>query len=188
MSGVLRERLLEASSSQLYAALASGHAIDTSALDDVMYRGISLNLPGPIESLTWKTFRKCFHRDSARGVLRGWNVRLEQTGLDGVSRPMTKDGHELSFGHYEVVPLDGYRIPRRAVSRGLLLDYGKGGNARLDPTNRVRDPIVALVEGSADVLLGWTYLDLGLTTTTTPSFFLLEREGPLDVVVPRPGS
>lgn len=186
MSRELRERMLGLSSDGLYAALAAGHAIAPEALDDAMYRGISLNLPGPIEALTWKTFRKVFFRDAARGVLRGWNVRMEQTGIDGPSLPMKKEGAQVAFGHYEVVPLDGYRVPRGAAPRGLLLDYGKGGNPRLDPTNRVRDPIVALVEGSVDLLLGWTYVDVGLTTMATPSFFLLEREGPIDVVVPRP--
>ena len=39
--------------------------------------------------------------------------------------------------------------------------------------------IVALVEGSADLLLGWSYVDLGGGLLGTPSFFSLERDGPL---------
>jgi hypothetical protein len=49
--------------------------------------------------------------------------------------------------------------------------------------SRMRDPIVALHEGSVDLLLGWSYLDLGFWRMPTPSYFLLEREGPLERVV-----
>ena len=55
----------------------------------------------------------------------------------------------------------------------LLIDYGKSGT---------RDPLVAVKEGSSELLLGWTYLDLGVTRIGTPSFFVLEREGPLSFV------
>jgi hypothetical protein len=34
-------------------------------------------------------------------------------------------------------------------------------------------------------LLGWTYLDLGVGRVGTPSYFVLEREGPLGYVPPR---
>ncbi|RLB64229.1 MAG: hypothetical protein DRI90_05055, partial [Deltaproteobacteria bacterium] len=60
--------------------LTSGHSIDPRQLDDVEYRGISLGLPAIVEKLTWKKFKKVFHRDPATGVLRGWNVRMEQNG------------------------------------------------------------------------------------------------------------
>jgi hypothetical protein len=72
------------------------------------------------------------------------------------------------------------------ATRGLLLDYGLGGNGALDPTSLVRDPIVALTPGSADVLLGWTYLDLGFARVGTPSYFLLERHAPLVPDAPTP--
>jgi hypothetical protein len=89
---------------------------------------------------------------------------MEQTGLDGARTPMRVRGQPRCFGHYEVKPNE----------RGLLIDYGTWA--------RARDPIVALETGSVERLLGWTYLDLGVARVGTPSFFLLEREGPLTFV------
>ena len=53
-------------------------------------RGTSLGLPALVEKLTWKTFQKTFYRDPRTGRLLGWNVRLEQDGLDAPSRPRLK--------------------------------------------------------------------------------------------------
>ena len=158
----------------LQAALADGFAIEERALDDSQYRGISLGLPRAVEALTWKTFRKTFHRDPRLGRLRGWNVRLEQTGLDGPSRPLD------TFGHYAITALD--RTPR-PCGPGLLIDYSAG---RRGPLWRLRDPIVAVHAGSVELLLGWSFVDLGPLQLPTPSYFLLEREGPLEAIVPAP--
>jgi hypothetical protein len=65
------------------------------------------------------------------------------------------------------------------ADQGLLIHYGLGGNGRLDGIGLLRDPIVALIPGSVERLLGWSYLDLGFALPT-PSYFLLERLGPLD--------
>jgi len=158
--------------------LVAGHPIDPSALDDSEYRGVSLGLPSPLVKLTWLTFRKTFHRD--RGALRGWNVRMEQTGLDGARKPMLgRDGKPRCFGFYGV--RDGREYPNMPVAaqHGLVIDYGLGENPRLDPIRRGRDPLVALERGSVERLLGWTYLDVGVGRVGTPSYFLLEREGAL---------
>jgi len=72
--------LLHASLWSLHRALRAGHPIDEHALDDAEYQGISVGLPKFVERFTWKTFTKTFHRDPATGELRGWNVRMEQTG------------------------------------------------------------------------------------------------------------
>jgi hypothetical protein len=168
---------LELSGAALRRMLEAGHPIDPRALDDSEYRGLSLGLPSPMVKLTWLTFRKTFHRDAA-GALRGWNVRMRQTGLDGPREPMLEDGEPRCFGHYEVRAGSEYEMPI-AARHGLVIDYGRGHNARLDPMRRARDPIVALEKGSVERLLGWTYLDLGVGQVGTPSYFLLEREGPL---------
>jgi hypothetical protein len=169
---VSRESILALDGRGLAAAMARGHRIDEAALDDSQYRGISLGLPRAIEAVTWKTFRKAFHRDPRTGALRGWNVRLAQTGVDGPSRPLA------TFGHFGVAALG--RTPR-PCGPGLLLDYGQGSRG---PLGRLRDPIVALHDGSVELLLGWSYLELGLVQLATPSYFLLEREGRLDEVAP----
>lgn len=178
--------LLPLPASALHGLLRSGHAIEPESLENAHYRGVSLGLPAVVEQLTWKTFRKAFHRDPATGVLRGWNVRLQQRGVDGRSLPLRrKDGTLAAFGHFAVVEARGRGVPG-GVEQGLLLDYGQGRNRRLDPTRVVRDPLVSLVEDSAELLLGWTYLELGLLRVRTPSFFVLRREGTLDEVVPTP--
>ncbi len=164
--------LLDLSNRDLAAVLAAGHAIDPAALDDTQYQGVSLGLPGWVVALTWKTFMKTFHRDPESGALRGWNVRLRQDGVDAPCTPRVKAGAPVTFGHYEVVD------PPDAARPGLLIDYGRGRNAPWDPIRRVRDPLVAVREGDATVLLGGSYVDLGLEVGT-PAYFALRLDGPL---------
>lgn len=171
-----RERLLKMNRRQLAEAMRTGHAIAPRALDDAAYRGISLGLPRWAERLSWKTFQKTFHRDPSTGVLRGWNVRVEQRGLDAPSTALVRRGAPFTFGHYVVRDLPP-GTPR-GIERGLLIDYTPAGGL----TSRVRDPLVAVNEGSVDQLLGWSYVDLGLVCVPTPSYFLLEREGPIGYV------
>lgn len=148
------DRFLHRSGRELRAALESGHRIDPAALDDSRYRGISLGLPAFVDALFWKTFEKTFHRD---GGLRGWNVRLEQTGLDGPITPMTSGGVPKTFGHYRVVEGE----------RWLELRYGA-----------MVDPLVSLQADDVTWLLGRSDL-LGIPT---PSYFLLQRIGPLEFI------
>jgi hypothetical protein len=172
---ITRDELLAMPRHALMDVLREGHPIDPAGLDDTEYRGVALGLPGFVERLTWKTFQKVFHRDAATGFLRGWNVRIEQRGVDADSVPLRKRGAPFTFGHYRVVPLDPAQSPR-GLRTGLLIDYGLGGNARLDLLAAARDPIVAVNAGSADLLLGWTWLEIGALQIGTPSFFTLERE------------
>ncbi|MBS1121640.1 MAG: hypothetical protein H6Q90_3868 [Deltaproteobacteria bacterium] len=165
-----RAVVLAASRAELRTLLASGHSIDSSRLDDTVYRGISLGLPAWVERLSWKKFAKVFHRDARTGRLRGWNVRIEQDGLDRPWRARVRDGQPWTFGHFAVV----------AERDRLLLDYGAGGNPRMDPLNALRDPLVALRAGSVELLLGWSYLALGPARIPTPSYFLLERDAALE--------
>ena len=183
-----RDQLLRMTRGELLAVLRDGYPIAPDALDDTGYRGISLGLPTFVERLTWKTFQKTFSRDRSTGVLRGWNVRAEQRGLDAPTVAKQKRGRPWTFGHYHVVQSSD-RMPRIGRTRGLLIHYGLGGNGRLDPTQRVRDPIVAVNPDSADLLLGWSYVDLAAFSLGTPIFFTLEREGPLGHLAapPRPG-
>jgi hypothetical protein len=175
---ITRDDLLRADDRERRRLLRDGHAIDAARLDDWEYRGISLGLPRFVERLTWSTFQKAFHRDPATGALRGWNVRVEQRGLDAESVAKRRGEEPFTFGHFEVVPLDPARCPR-GLHTGLVLDYGRGGNPALDATALVRDPVVAVNEGSVDLLLGWTFLEIGPLRLGTPSFFTLERERPL---------
>lgn len=148
--------------------LLAGHPIDPADLDGWVYRGLSLGLPAWIDRLAWKTFAKAF----AGG--RGWNVRIRQ-GDDGFEPLRDRRGDPRCFGQFAVVPLPPVGSLPLPVARGLLLDYGQGGNGRLDPVRFLRDPLVALRPGDADVLLGCTLLEVGPARLTTPSYFLLTR-------------
>lgn len=181
----LRDEVLGEGLSGLSRRLRAGHAIEPAALDDSEYRGISLGLPRFVERLTWKTFQKTFHRDPATGALRGWNVRVEQRGVDARSTPLLRDGAPVTVWHYAVIDPAGERVPR-GCDRGVLLHYGMGRNPRREGVDAVRDPLVALIPGSVELLLGWSYLRVAGLNVPTPSFFLLEREGPLSRAVPPP--
>ncbi len=171
---------------ELRTVLAAGHPIDPAALDDTLYRGVSLGIPRWVERLAWTTFVKTFHRDPETGDLRGWNVRLHQRGLEGPVEPMRdpNSDEQRTFGHFRVVDCEGRRVPDGADG-GLLIHYGLGGNRAWDGIRLLRDPIVALSPGSTERLLGWSYLDLGVRVPT-PSYFLLERVGALDHVAGPP--
>lgn len=178
---IKRDDVIGMNNRERMALLRAGHAIAPAALDDFAYRGISLGLPKLVERLTWTTFQKTFYRDPSTGHLRGWNVRVEQRGLDAETVPKMKHGAPFTFGHYRVIAPSEVRVPD-GCDRGLVIHYGLGGNAALDPINRGRDPLVALNEGDASLLLGWTYLDVFGLLVSTPSFFLLEREHPVAYV------
>lgn len=164
--------------------MKSGHPIEPDVLAGREYDGVSLNLPKVIVRLTWLKFAKVFHRE-ADGSLRGWNCRVVQSPLDQPWELERKDGEPVTYGHYAVVPVGSYRMPR-AYSAGLMLDYGLGGNPRTDPSARMRDPIVAVNEGDSTLLLGWSYIDVGLARVGTPSYFALRRGVELSHVVPPP--
>jgi hypothetical protein len=163
---ISRADLLRASRSELRALLEGGHPVDPAELADTVYRGISLGLPAWVERLSWKKFAKAFHRDPRTGALRGWNIRIEQDGLDQPWRTRIRRGRPWTFGHFAVVH-DRDRV---------VLDYGAG---RALAMRAVRDPLVALEAGSARVLLGRSDVALGPARLATPSYFVLEREGPL---------
>ena len=175
------------SRAELQQVLQDGHPIDPQALDDTTYRGVSLGLGRVIERLTWKTFEKVFHRDPETGQLRGWNTRLEQTGLDGPVRHRHRRGRPWTFGHYRVCAISTVSPPR-PCGPGLIVDYSDAGNRRWDPIGCLRDPIVAVNAGQHNLLLGWSYLRIGAWRIGTPSFFTLELQGPLSESVdpPRP--
>lgn len=160
--------------------------IPAGALDDTQYLGIDLSLPSLVHRILWTTFRKTFHRDPTTNALRGWNVRLEQTGVDGPKRPMRdRGGRAISFGHYHLRSAAGLRFPR--AWRGAdYLDYGVAHNHPWDLARFGYCPIVAVNEGSAELLLGWEVLKVGGVLVPLPDYWVLVREGPLEERVPPP--
>ena len=179
MSGPTVKELREASPSALRRFMADGHAIVPEALEERAYMGISLGLPHWIERLGWTTFVKTFHRDPHSGALRGWNVRVEQQGLEPpVTYRRTPQGQPTTWGFFEVVDGRDHSAPGD-LEHGLLIHYGLGGQSPLNPVSRIRDPLVSLSADDTSRLLGVTYLKLGWNVMT-PSYFLLQCPQPLD--------
>ncbi len=179
------EDLLALDRRALMQLLVGGSAIEPAKLEGWCYRGVSLGLPGWFDRLLWKTFRKTFYRDPKTGALRGWNVRMQQTGIDGPSEPMTKAGEPVTFGHYLVRPAAGRRMPIECP-QALLLDYGAAGNSLTDPGLLMRAPIVSLDGGSADFLLGWDFVEIGPLRLKTWAFWSLQRDERIEHVAEPP--
>ncbi|MBL8919593.1 MAG: hypothetical protein JNJ54_12070 [Myxococcaceae bacterium] len=161
---------------ELERLLADGHPIDPSSLEGWAFRGTVLATPRLVQRLTWTTFQKTFHR-LADGRLVGWNVRLEQTGLDGPSRPLLDGGVPRCVWPYEVLPCG-----QPGFERGLVIDYAPFAGA-LDTMRFVKDPLVAVDEGG-ELLLGVSYAVLGARRVPTPTWFALHRDQPISYVPP----
>ncbi len=176
----LARALRSASTAELRDRIASGHPVDPAALEGWVYRGTSLGMPGFVERLTWKTFQKTFYREpAAPGRLFGWNVRLEQDGIDAPSRPKLRGGQPVTEWHYEVIPPASVPTPP-GFDRGLIIDYSRGLLPERGIMRWIKDPLVALAPDSADELIGVSYLVVGGRCVETPTYFTLEREHPID--------
>jgi hypothetical protein len=152
------------------------------ALDEIsghLWHGWSLAMPAPLFKLFGR-FGKTFVHDEARGVVRGWNVRMRQGG-DGWE-PALFRGRPITYGHYVAVAEPPGALAAR-YPNAFLIDYGIGGNRSWDPLARVRDWVVALDD---DLLLGRMYLWLGGRNVQTPSWFGLARGELVDDLVDPP--
>lgn len=174
----LAHALRTASRAELRRHIVEGHPIDPGALEGYAYRGTSLGLPRVVERATWKTFQKTFWRHPD-GRLLGWNVRLEQDGIDAPSRPKQRRGMPVTEWPYEVIAPGGVHMPE-GFGRGLIIDYSRAPN--LLTQRLVKDPLVALEPGDAGALLGVSYLVIGGRSIETPTYFTLERDHPIDFV------
>lgn len=170
--------LREAPASELRAAIVAGFPVDPKQLEGFAYRGTNLLQPRFARAFSWATFQKTFWRDPQSGRLFGWNVRLEQDGLDAPSRPKLRHGVPRSEWFYEVVSPAGVRVPR-GFERGLIIDYSRGAKPNGLFMRLAKDPLVSLSPASCDELIGVTYLDVFGTTLETPTYFTLARDAPL---------
>lgn len=178
--------LMGMKSKALRGVMDAGHPLDEDVLADSQYLGVDLSLPGFMRKILWHTFRKCFHRDPATGVLRGWNVKMEQNGIDGPAVPLTdRKDRQVTFGHYHVKSAEGVKFPKRWTGPNFL-DYTVGGNKFFDMAKLGYTPLIAVNEGSSELLLGWEIFKVGPLFLPLPLFWALRRQGPLKVVVPVP--
>ncbi len=164
------EMLRQMSVTELREVFRNGVSFNPSRLEDTEYVGVSLGLPSVVERLSWTTFMKVFHRDG--DIVRGWNVRLRQTGIDGAVEPLLRSGVPHTFGHF-LVRRSNTGERRSHSPSTVLLDYT--AFLQSPALMLMRDPLVSLDGGLGDRLLGFSYVALGCTTVRTPSFFVLQR-------------
>ncbi len=154
--------LCQLSGDQLAKQFLHASPLACEDIADSFYQGVSLGLPRIVEKLSWKKFAKVFET-CADGQLQGYNIRIEDDGLDMPWRAKQKQGSDWSFGPFQVV-----------FEPDLLLDYGFG-RLGMSPLRRLRDPLRRL-DSSGDLLLGRSYLQITRSRRVpTPSWFLLER-------------
>ncbi len=172
----------------LHAVMRRGHAIDPDAIAGRQFLGVDLSLPGWARKLLWHTFRKTFVRDESSGELRGWNVRMEQRGVEGARVPLTnRRGEPITFGHYRLRSAAGMNFGGRWTGANYL-DYGAAGNPFYDLARLGRTPLVAVNAGQQDLLLGWEVFKVGPLLLPLPLYWALRDEGPVDRVVPPPNA
>lgn len=180
------ESLVQMKPDQVAEVFRMGHPVDPASIAGFQYLGVDLCLPPWVNRILWKTFRKTFYRDPETGIIRGWNVRLEQRGWESVQVPLLKSGgEEFSFGHYHLCSAEGKKFPK-GWKGSHYLDYGLAGNPFFDPAGLGYCPLVAVNEGSSDLLLGWEVFKVGNVFIPLNDYWLLKKEGPLEKVVAVP--
>jgi hypothetical protein len=163
-------RLERARHAELEHTFVRGSTPDLDALAGWEFRGI--NHPVWARAAGIKKFIKGFFIGDD-GRLMGYNCPVEQNVLDGRWRAKPEDTAPKRFGFYEVAPVDPTRRDN-AYLHAVLLDYGRGGNQRLDPTRGLRDYLVQVDADNPDLYLGKAYYALGPARIAS-NFFILER-------------
>lgn len=167
-------------------ALAIG-ALPATELERVMRRGrapVLAELVGwqfrGMNTMAWaraariKKFIKGFFRRG--GEVYGYNLAAEQNPLSAPWRALPDETAPRRFGYFRVAPVDPTVRDNHYLS-AVLLDYGRGGNPTLDPTQVIRDYLVQVDPSDPDLLLGKATLALGPARPAV-GFFVLERYRP----------
>ena len=148
---------------------------DLDALVGWEFRGIN-HLPLnalPVATLVGiKKFMKGFYRGED-GRVMGYNIPVVCNVLDGRWHLKPSDQNPKRFGFYEVAPVDA-TARDNAYLHAVLLNYGKGGNKRFDPSSGLRDYVVQVDAANPDLYLGKAYYAIGPARIAT-NFFILER-------------
>jgi hypothetical protein len=171
-SGARSERYYELGAMtvrQLERTLVRGATPDPAGLAGWEFCG--MNHPAWARLIGIKKFIKGFYlRD---GALWGYNTPVGQNGVrqPWIARP--RDDQPKRFGFYRVDRVDPTADDNEYL-HAVLLDYGRGGNRRLDPTSGLRDYLVQVDIDNPDLFLGKAYYRVGPIAVAT-SFFILER-------------
>jgi hypothetical protein len=136
------------------------------------FRG--MNRPGWAKLAGIKKFIKGFHYQGDK--LMGYNCPVRQNDIHALWIARPTDRSPKKFGFYEVVEVDAESRDNRYL-HALLLDYGRGGNSRLDPSAGLRDYLVQVDPDDPDLYLGKAYYAVG-PLRVEANFFILERHRP----------
>lgn len=155
---------------ELEKVFVRGATPDLDALVGWEFRGINhlpLNVLPVANLLGIKKFVKGFFR-AEDGRVMGYNSPTKNNVLDGRWHVAAK-----RFGFYEVYPVDPTARDNRYL-HAVLLNYGKGENPALDPSQVLRDYVVQVDANNPDLFLGKAYGAFGPIRIPT-NFFILER-------------
>ena len=154
----------------LKTLMIQGESPELDALPGWEYRGMNLGISARVLSI--QKFIKGFHR-LPNGEVCGYNVRVRQNGPAAPWVALPVDGAPRRFGFYRATPVDP-TARDNAYLHALLLDYGRGGNGRLNPLSTLRDYLVRVAAGSDDMLLGKAFIAVRRLRVPV-GYFLLER-------------
>jgi hypothetical protein len=165
---------------ELEAIMRRGEAPSVDALAGWEWRGMNTMPWAPLAGI--KKFIKGFYKTAA-GWVYGYNEPTVQNRLDQPWIAKPNDLDPKRFGFFLVEPVDAASRDNRYLN-SVLLDYGRGQNGLLDPTQTLRDYLVRVHPGSDDLLLGTAYVALGPVRRGVPggSYFVLERHKPTTFV------
>jgi len=154
---------------ELEQVFARGTTPDLDELAGWEFRGT--NTPDFTKLLGIKKFIKGMYRRD--GEVFGYNTPAVQNGIHApwIARP--SESAPKRFGFYKVAPVDPTSRDNTYL-HAVLLDYGRGGNPRTDPSQTLRDYVVQVDPDNRDLYLGKAYVAAGPLRVPT-SFFIIER-------------
>ena len=163
------KELASASARELEGVFLRGASPDMTKLVGWEFRG--MNQPFWAKLAGIKKFIKGFEKREM-GVF-GYNTPVVQNGAEKpwISKPRGRAAKR--FGYYKVEPVDAAGVENKHL-HALLLDYGRGGNGRFDPSRGLRDYVVQVDPSNPDLYLGKAYYAVGPQRIPT-NFFVLER-------------
>jgi len=125
-----------------------------------------------------RKFKKGFFDGPARGdgpepFIQGYNIPVKQNGVGKPHVAKPREAQPKRFGFYRVHPVQPASRDAK-YPNAVLLDYSKGGNFALDPSNLLRDYLVQIYPDDPTLLLGHAFGAL-LGLRIPISFFILSR-------------
>ncbi len=162
-------KLGSSSAKELEGVFLRGTTPDLDSLVGWEFRG--MNQPFWAKLAGIKKFIKGFEK---RGdEVFGYNTPVVQNraAAPWIAKPRGRASKR--FGYYRVDPVSASAIDN-AYLHAVLLDYGKGGNGRFDPSAGLRDYLIQVEQDNPDLYLGKAYYAVGRRRIST-NFFILER-------------